>query len=141
MRLPSQTEVCATVSGRIQNHTRDWGVVIEEAFETDSSAIAFGKRGDLPVVLKVIKHQGDEWLSGEVLDAFKGNGVVRVYEYVPGAVLLERLEPGHSLADMSLGGNDEAATEILGDVIQQMSASEIHSALPTVEAWGKGFDR
>lgn len=126
---------------RVQKHASAWGVVIEEAFETESSAISFGTRGNLPVVLKVIKRPGDEWLSGEVLHAFNGNGVVRVYEHVPGAVLLERLEPGHSLAEMSLKGDDEGATLILGDVIQRMSAKEIPSASPTVEDWGKAFAR
>ena len=139
MRLPSQTEVCATVSGRIQEQARDWDVVVEHAFETESSAIAFGTRDNLAVVLKVIKRPGDEWLSGEVLRAFNGKGVVRVYEHVPGAVLLERLKPGDSLADMSLEGNDEAATEIFGAVIQRMSAKEIPRASPTVEDWGKAF--
>ncbi|MEO8434464.1 MAG: aminoglycoside phosphotransferase family protein [Pyrinomonadaceae bacterium] len=135
------TKLTGEVLGRIQDHAREWGVVVEGTFETESSAIAFGKRDNLSVVLKVIKKEGDEWLSGEVLEAFKGNGVARVYECVPGAVLLERLQPGHSLADMSLNGNDERATEILCSVIRQMSAKEIPRASPTVHDWGKGFER
>ena len=58
MYRPSQTEVCATLTGRIQDHAREWSVVVEDVFETESSAIAFGTRGNLPVVLKVIKHKG-----------------------------------------------------------------------------------
>ena len=135
------TELPGAPLGRIHDHAHEWGVVVEDAFETESSAIAFGKRNDLPVVLKIIKRPGDEWLSGEVLEAFNGNGVVRVYEHAPGAVLLERLQPGHSLAEMSLNGNDEGATEILGGVIRGMFARDIPTACPTVQNWGEGFGR
>ena len=135
------TKLTGGLLGRTQERAREWGVVVEDAFETESSAIAFGKRDHLPVVLKVVKQEGDEWLSGEVLEALDGNGVVRVYEHAPGALLLERLQPGHSLADMALKGNDEGATEILGDVIRQMSAMKIPTACPTVQNWGRGFAR
>ena len=127
--------------GRVQNYSNQWSVTVNDIFETESSAIAFGKRDNLPVVLKVVKKPGDEWLSGEVLEAFDGNGVVRVYEHTPGAVLLERLQPGHSLAEMSLSGDDEGATEILGEVIRRMSANDIPRTCPTVQDWGKGFAR
>jgi streptomycin 6-kinase len=133
---------------RTQQHAREWGVVVEDTFETHSSMIAFGARDDQAVVLKVIKQAGDEWCSGEILEAFDGHGVVRVYEQTPGAVLVERLKPGNSLVDLSLNGKDEEATDILGDVIQQMSSlesstfgSESSNAFKTAQDWGKGFDR
>jgi streptomycin 6-kinase len=135
------TQLPAELIGRIQQHAREWGVVVEDPFETESSAIAFGKRGNLAVVLKVIKQAGDEWHSGSILDAFDGNGVVRVYEQAPGAVLMERLQPGSSLTEMSLNGNDEGATGILGTVMRQMSAKEIPRICATVQDWGKGFAR
>ncbi len=110
--------------------------------------IAFGTRNDRPVVLKVVKRPGDEWHSGEILKAFEGNGVARVYEHAPGAVLLERLSPGNSLVPIALNGEDEQATDILANVIQQMSAratsmslSESPPACATVEDWAKGFER
>jgi streptomycin 6-kinase len=130
-------ELCA----RIQRHAREWRVVVEDTFETESSVIAFGNRENLPVVLKVIKQRGDEWSSGEILDAFDGNGVVRVYEQAPGAVLIERLQPGHSLTNISLNASDEEATDILGGVIHQMSARELPKTCPTVQDWAKGFER
>ncbi|MFS8085224.1 MAG: aminoglycoside phosphotransferase family protein [Acidobacteriota bacterium] len=133
---------------RIQQHAREWGVVVEDSFETESSVIAVGSRGNQPVVLKVVKRPGDEWRSGEILQAFKGNGVARVYQHAPGAALLERLRPGHSLADLSLGGRDEEATDILSDVIHQMSAHavsmsplELPPACATVHVWAEGFER
>jgi streptomycin 6-kinase len=94
---------------RTQQHAGDWGVIIDDTFETESSVIAFGtrevigsvSRAKQDVVLKLVKQPGDEWHSGEVLAAFNGNGFVRIYEHAPGAVLLERLRPGNSLADLA----------------------------------------
>jgi len=130
---------------RIQKHAREWRVAVEDSFETATSAIAFGKHHQKPVVLKVVKRPGDEWRSGEILEAFDGGGIVRVYEHAPGAVLMERLRPGNSLASLALNGRDEEATEILGAVIQQMSAiersSSDESSFTTVHDWAGGFER
>ncbi len=109
--------------------------------ETESSWIAFGSRDGQPVVLKVLKKPGDEWRAGEILDAFDGNGVVRVYEYIDGAMLLERLSPGNSLARLALDGRDEEATSILADVIERMSARKPVKGCATAEQWAVGFQR
>ena len=123
-------------------------MVVEDIFETNSSVIAFGTCDSQAVVLKVIKQTGDEWHSGEILKALDGNGVVRVYQQTPGAVLMERLRPGNSLVEMAIGDKDEEATDILADVIRWMSslessesASESLKAFKTVQEWGKGFER
>jgi streptomycin 6-kinase len=137
---------------RMLGHARQWGLAIDNSFETESSVIAFGSRGhgtreSQPVVLKVIKREGDEWRSGEILQAFDGNGVARIYEHAPGAVLLERLRPGNSLAEMAVSGRDEEATEILAAVIQQMSMSAHETSkasatgVVTVLDWAKAFKR
>src|SRR5438876_6811357 len=98
---------------RVNDRIAAWRVVSERVLETESSVLVFGRRAIQPVVLKVIKKQGDEWRCGEVLDAFHGVGIVRVYEYVEGAILLERLNPGHSLVGTVAAGADEEATEVL----------------------------
>jgi streptomycin 6-kinase len=140
--------ISAALSDRIQQRAREWGVAIENTFETESSLIAFGRRINQPVVLKIVKQPGDEWRSGEILNAFDGKGVARVYEQAPGALLEERLRPGNSLVDLALNGRDEEATDILAGVIQQMSARassrsplELPKACATVQDWAKGFDR
>jgi len=129
---------------RVDERVRDWGVVVQDALETHTSFIVFGKRGIQSVVLKVIRYPGDEWRCGEVLAAFDGRGTARVYEYTEGAVLLERLSPGTPLASLSLEGRDEEATEILADVIGRMSQAtepspERLKAFPSAQDWGKGF--
>jgi streptomycin 6-kinase len=126
---------------RFEDRVRDWRMVVNQTLETESSLIGFGSRADQPVVLKVIKQPGDEWRSGEILNAFDGKGVARVYEYIDGAVLLERLRPGNSLVDIALGGGDDEATEILADVIQKMSARQLVKSSVAVEDWARSFKR
>ena len=79
---------------------RRWNVEIGSRIETGSSLIAFGHRGAEQVVLKVVKRPGDEWRSGEVVNAFGGRGVVRALGYDDGAVLLERIVPGTALVEV-----------------------------------------
>ena len=127
---------------RLAEHARAWGVAIVQARQTDTSLVAFGTRDGLPVVLKLLRWECDEWHSGQVLAAFGGRGTVRVLEHVPGAMLLERLTPGTPLADLSLAGRDDEATEILAEVIAKLSPSPARpDGVATVEAWGRAFER
>jgi streptomycin 6-kinase len=71
---------------RVENRISVWRIVVEHVEETESSILAFGQRGNQQVVLKVIRNRRDEWRPAEMLDAFQGNGVVRVYDYVEGAL-------------------------------------------------------
>ena len=128
------------LSERVEERVRVWNIVVEDTLETESSFVAFGRRGNRPVVLKVLRRPGDEWRSGEVLDAFDGRGMVRVYEHIEGAVLIERLSPGTPLAVIALGGRDEEATLILAAVIRRMSHPVTPlEAFATVRDWGNGF--
>jgi streptomycin 6-kinase len=126
---------------RVEALVGEWKVTVEGTSETESSFLAFGICRDQPVVLKVVKRHGDEWHSGEVLQAFGGNGVVRVYEYVEGAVLLERAVPGESLVRMAIDGRDDEATAVLADVIHRMSGCTPPSQCPTLQDWAKAFER
>lgn len=127
---------------RVEELAREWNVLVRHTFETPSSFVAFGLRGPQEVVLKVIRGEGDEWLSGEALEAFNGRGTVRVYEHVGGAVLLERLKPGTPLTALALEGRDDEATEILAEVIERMSGPRPSSkAFVRVEDWARGFER
>lgn len=127
---------------RVEGHVREWGVAVEETLETHSSLLLFGRRGARPVVLKVVREPGDEWRSGEVLEAFGGEGAARPLEHAGGAVLLERLEPGTALAALSLGGRDDEATGIIAGVILRMSGRRATTrSFTKVEDWAEGFGR
>lgn len=126
---------------RVADRISAWRIVVERTAETESSFLAFGWRDTDPVVLKVLKNFGNEWRSGEILEAFAGKGIVHVYDYVEGALLLERLSPGNSLANNVLSGDDDQATGILAEVIGKMSPRTPSDAVSTVQDWGKAFER
>ena len=90
-------------------------------------------------MLKVVRRLGDEWRSGEVVNAFGGRGVVRVLEYDEGAALFERIVPGTSLVELTKGGHDDAATGVIADVIAAMAPNAAPPWCPTVSDWGRGF--
>ena len=111
-----------TLDERFAGHARDWGVTIDEIRSTETSQLGFGTRGNQLVVLKVIrKEDSEEWRCGEVLEAFRGQGMIRPIEYTGGAVLLPRVRPGHVLASLSVEGLDEQATDIIASLIQRMA--------------------
>ena len=116
-----------------------WTIDVARIAETATSLLAYGYCTKQPVVLKVIKRPGNEWQSGEVIDAFGGRGVVAAFEIAEGAMLLEQLRPGDSLRVLSLGGEDERATSILADTIEAMSPSTCPEWVPAVAEWGRGF--
>ncbi len=126
---------------RFHQLARVWNVAIEQIIETDAAFVGFGRRSTDAVVLKVSKRKGDEWTSGEVLRAFQGHGVVKVHEVTGGAVLLDRMLPGHPLTALTLDGRDDDATDIAAEVIAQMSDCPALPACPTVQDWGRGFER
>ena len=126
------------LASRLEQLAREWRLSLEETFETETSVISYVNRDGQTLVLKVVKQVGDEWNGGAVLDAFNGNGVVRVYDYEPGAMLLERLEPASALSDEE---DDVRATEILAEVIAKISPRQAPANTPTVEDWHRRFDR
>jgi streptomycin 6-kinase len=130
-----------TAHDRLRRHAAAWAVAVAEVRETPGSLVAFGRRGNERVVLKVVRREGDEWRSGDVLAAFGGRGMVRVLEHVDGAMLLERLSPGDSLVPVVLAGRDGEATEILASVAAAALAgpAEAPPHVPAAEEWGRGF--
>ena len=126
---------------QLAQRARQWNVTIHHARERPTSLIAFGERHQIPVVIKISKQPDDEWHAGEILRAFAGDGTVRVYESEPGAVLLERLDPGHDLVNMVRQRDDERATGILAKIMESMARHSAPESCPTVIDWARGFDR
>jgi streptomycin 6-kinase len=127
---------------RLRDYAGRWSVTLDDAsIETASSLIGFGIRRDRRVVLKIAKRPGDEWLAGSVTRAFHGRAVVRVLELDDGAVLLERAIPGTSLVDVVAAGDDDRATSIIGGIMRDLAPGEPPTGTPTVEAWGRAFER
>ncbi len=116
-----------------------WHVEVERSFRTDSSIVALGSRDEQRLVVKVVERPGDEWNSGAILHAFGGRGMVRVLDYVDGAMLLERLDPGSPLVGIVLAGRDEEATDIMANVIKRMTPDSPPPGTPSALELAKAF--
>ena len=117
------------VEERLAHYARQWRVSIDETRSTETSLLGFGACGTQPVVLKVVrKENSEEWRCGEVLEAFRGEGMIRPLEHTAGAVLLPRLRPGHDLTTLCIEGHDDDATDILASLLQRMSIAPVNLA-------------
>ena len=130
----------STVNDQLYAKAAQWNVTLEETLETPSSLLGFGVREGERVVLKLITGAHDELHSGKVLRAFDSSGAVRVLEDEPGAVLLERLEPGDQLVHLVTCGYDDEATRILAGVIKKLANHTAPEESPSLADWGRGFD-
>jgi streptomycin 6-kinase len=112
-----------------------------EPFETPSSHICYVRCGNTLAVLKLFKPHADEARSAAALTML-GGPCVRVLESDSAAVLLERCSPGTPLSSLVDLGKDEAATDILCDLIAQIHRSPVAlDGWPRLEEWGKAFAR
>jgi streptomycin 6-kinase len=130
----------ADLQRRIAERVEAWALRVEETRETETSVLLFGTRDGEAYVGKVIKARDDEWQSGRVLGAFGGAGMVRVVDYIDGAMLLERVSPGDSLAPMAMAGDDEEATRILASVIGKFAPAMPPEGTPTLAYRAEAFD-
>jgi streptomycin 6-kinase len=104
--------------------------------------VAFVRRGDERLVLKLLPAGSDEWRSGEVLSHWGGRGAVRLIEQAPGAVLIERATPGDDLCAMVDAGDDDVATAILCEVMVKLNRpAPVVAKFRTIADWGRGFER
>src|SRR5439155_22026118 len=75
----------------------------------------------------------------EVLSCFDPAGAARVYDWRDDAMLLERLSPGTTLAQLVNTGHDDEATDILADVITRLTPRCTPARLPAVEDRSASF--
>ena len=141
MQNHESTPAVGSALARLHQYARAWNVDVRAVVHAPLSLVAYGMRGDTPVVLKVLREPGDEWWSGEVAGAFEGRGMTRVYEHAGGALLLERLRPGQPLTRVAMREGDAEATRILASLVAAMSPGPPPRHSPNVEMWVAGFDR
>jgi streptomycin 6-kinase len=138
------------VSAALAPWLERWGLTFERAPPPPggrepypgAGEVAFVRRGDQALVLKLLPEGGDEWRSGEVLAHWAGRGAVRLVEQGPGAVLLERAMPGENLVAMVAAGRDDEATAILCEAMARLNRPAPPACeFRTIEDWGRGFER
>lgn len=132
-----------SVRAVLLDRARQWGVVLEhKTLATVSSVIGVGLRDGRPVVLKVSRARSDEQAGVMALRHFGDKAAAVVIEARDGAVLLERAVPGTPLTQLVREGSDQEATAILCRVMDTIhTAPTPTSTFPTVEDWGRGFQR
>jgi streptomycin 6-kinase len=129
-----------SAAARLEDSARRWSVVVDDVRETRTSVIAFGRRRDERVVLKIVRENGDEWHSGRVLAAFGGGRFAHVLEQTEGAMLLERLDPGSHLTNLVRQNRDDEATDIIASIVSERRVHPAPNGVPRAEQWLASFE-
>lgn len=107
----------------------DWHLLLTgEKQETHSSHLYFARQNKNSVVLKIFKEHSDEKQSANILMQYNGNGAVKVLKSSDQTVLLERITPGRTLAELVLNKRDDTATEIFCQVATKLHSAEIDAS-------------
>jgi streptomycin 6-kinase len=120
---------------------RRWGLTIAPAFPNLSyNYVAPAVRADgLEIVIKLGVPNPELSSEAAALRVYDGRGSIRLVDADAdaGILLLERVRPGTTLADLT---DDDAATAIAADVMRQLwrPAPPDHP-FPTVERWSKSL--
>jgi streptomycin 6-kinase len=108
---------------RVARAADQWRLTLDAPFpDTTASFVARAKRSDgTPCVLKVAFPEGEFFSGIEALRIWSGSGAVEMIESAPedGALLLEFIEPGGMLADLSKQ-DDDAATETAAKLMARL---------------------
>ena len=110
----------ANLPALIDEASQRWGLTdVQPSPELSYNFVAFAKRGDEQVVLKMGVPNGDMESEIAALRLFGGEGACNLIDYdeEKSWMLLERLKPGVMLSTLE---NDEEATNIAADVMQRI---------------------
>ena len=126
----------------LQDHLRKWQLTLNAApMTTLSSYIVFVGSPAGPAVLKLFRPPYEEAASSRALLHF-GDIAPRIFQFTDRALLMERIMPGTPLAELSLAGRDDEATEIICALATQLRALPLpQGQWRSIEEWGEGFAR
>ncbi len=129
---------------RIAECERRWSLSVGEAFENLSYhwVLPATRRDGSSVVLKLGVPNPELCQEACALSAWAGRGAARLIDadLDQGALLLERLHPGTSLAELGLARDDDATTAALA-LMQQLHATPPPAGLRTLSDWTGGLAR
>jgi streptomycin 6-kinase len=141
-RTSGGPEFIAELPERLARYTGKWDLRLGEAFAPLSfNYVTRVTRADgRPAVLKLGVPCDERTCEVEALRLWDGRGAVRVLEAdAPGgALLLEMLIPGTPATDL----DDDTATALAADIMANLRTPLSQpGGFPTVERWGRGFQR
>jgi streptomycin 6-kinase len=131
--------------GLLAGLAQRWSLTLGPRFaDLSYNYVASATRGDgTPCVLKVGRHTEELRAEAEALRLWDGDGAARLLaaDFEAGALLLERVEPGTTLAGVA-ARDDDAATRVAAAVLRRLwrPAPEGHALRP-LQAWFGCFDR
>jgi streptomycin 6-kinase len=101
----------------------DWGLVADGTpFETAQSWLLHVRLNGDAATLKWRKPKSEETLTATLLGYYGGDGAIRLLRAGGDVVLMERACGARSLMHMATSGQDDAAAEILADVVATLHA-------------------
>jgi streptomycin 6-kinase len=110
----------ASLPGRVEDLASRWRLTLDDAapLHGAQALVLLVTRGDRPLVLKLSAPQ-DPTTTREAagLRAWAGRGAVELVASEPGALLLERLDPGRSLHSLPIW----AAAEVAGGLVRTLA--------------------
>ena len=121
-----------------------WGMRLKMPFELSYNYVAPGVRADgSEVVLKTWLVNKEMLSEMESLRLWDGRGIARLLDYdaEAGAMLLERLRPGTTLAEVA---DDDEATRIAAEVMKKLwipAPEDPRGLLCTADGWVRGMER
>jgi streptomycin 6-kinase len=125
---------------RVRQH---WALTLGETFAYVGGAYVAraGLPDGTPAVLKLAPPDKEAVSEAAALRHYDGRGICRLLDADESvvALLLERLDPGETLATLE---DDAAATDIAANVMKRLFRPlPAGHAFPTIERWGQAFER
>ena len=124
---------------------RRWELTLGRPFPNLSyNYVTTARRADgQEVVLKLGVPNPELDSEALALRVFDGRGAVRLLDADPqrGILLLERLQPGHTLRPTSLVDDDQATRAAAGVMASLWQPAPQTHTFATVNAWARGFER
>ncbi len=136
-------EWCDAFPDLLERVRERWGLTLGETFSY--VGYAYVVRAELPdgtpAVLKVAPPEKELISETAALRHYNGDGICRLIDgdETEVSLLLERLEPGTTLAEL---GDDVEATEIAASVMKRLfKPLPPEHSFPTIDRWGEAFHR
>jgi streptomycin 6-kinase len=127
-------QLIADLPALIDECSQRWGLTdVQPVPNLSYNFVAFAKRGDDKVVLKIGVPNRELTSEMAALRLFNGEGACRLIDYdeQKGFLLLERLQPGVMLSTME---DDEEATHIAADVMSKIWRSGRDASVSTSDS-------
>jgi len=132
---------CDAFPSLLERVRERWGLTLGEGYAYVGFAyvVRCEMQDGTPAVLKLAPHEDEPFIAA--LRHYNGDGICRLIDGDESevSVLLERLEPGTTLAELD---DDVAATDIAANVMQRLfkPLGPAHGFIP-LERWGQAFHR